>query len=72
MRLAGTRTPSHDEIERLVASYDRQLQRFRKDRDAALHAIRGYAVDENDPAEQAAWTIVANALLNLDEALTRP
>jgi hypothetical protein len=34
--------------------------------------LDGFAVGRVDPAEQAAWTIVANALLNLDEALTRP
>jgi len=28
-------------------------------------------VDGFDPAEQAAWTLVANALLNLDETLTK-
>ena len=39
--------------------------------EAAARAIKGYAVAGVDPAEQAAWTLVANALLNLDEALTR-
>jgi hypothetical protein len=33
--------------------------------------IKGYAIEGVDAAEQAAWTLVANALLNLDEALTR-
>jgi hypothetical protein len=81
-RLAVTRTPTEDEIERIVASYTRQLERFRNEPDAALRlasarsgqaagVIAGYAVDGVDPAEQAAWTLVANALLNLDEALTR-
>jgi hypothetical protein len=70
-RLAATRTPARGEIERIVASYTRQLERFRKDPDAAAQAIKGYAVDGVDAAEQAAWTLVANALLNLDEALTR-
>jgi hypothetical protein len=70
-RLAVTRTPSQDEIDRIVASYTRQLERFRKEPDAAARAITGYAVGGVDPAEQAAWTLVANALLNLDEALTR-
>ena len=32
-------------------------------------SIKGYAVAGIDAAEQAAWTLVANALLNLDEAL---
>ncbi len=70
-RLAATRTPARDEVERIVASYRRQLERFRNDPDAAAHAIKGYAVDGVDGAAQAAWTLVANALLNLDEALTR-
>ena len=71
-RLAATRTPGRDEIDRILLSYKRQLERFRKERGAAARAIEGYAVDGVNPAEQAAWTLVANALLNLDESLTRP
>jgi mono/diheme cytochrome c family protein len=70
-RLAVTRTPGQDEVERIVASYTRQLERFRTEPDAAARTIAGYAVGGVEAAEQAAWTLVANALLNLDEALTR-
>jgi hypothetical protein len=70
-RLAVTRTPRPAEIDRIVASYTRQLDRFRTDPGAAQRTIEGHAVGGVDPAEQAAWTLVANALLNLDEALTR-
>jgi uncharacterized protein DUF1553/uncharacterized protein DUF1549/cytochrome c len=70
-RLVATRTPKPDEIERILASYTRQLERFRKDPGAAARTIKGYAVADIDAAEQAAWTLVANALLNLDEALTK-
>ena len=54
-----------------MASYNRHLERFRKDPEAAARVLKGYAIAGVDPAEQAAWTLVANALLNLDEALTR-
>ena len=54
-----------------MASYARQLDRFKKDPDAAAETIAGYAVEGIDPAEQAAWTLVANALLNLDEIFTK-
>jgi mono/diheme cytochrome c family protein len=70
-RLAVTRTPTPDEVARIVGSYTRQLERFRKEPGAAVRAIQGYADGGVDAAEQAAWTLVANALLNLDEALTR-
>ncbi len=70
-RLVATRTPKPDEVERIVASYTRQLERFRKDPDLAARTIKGYAVAGIDAAEQAAWTLVANALLNLDEAVTK-
>jgi len=70
-RLAVARTPKPDEVERIVASYAEQLERFRKEPDAAARVIKGYAVGGVDAAEQAAWTLVANALLNLDEALTK-
>jgi mono/diheme cytochrome c family protein len=70
-RLAATRTPTPDEVERIVASYNKHLERFRTEPDAAARVIKGYGVAGIDAAEQAAWTLVANALLNLDEALTR-
>ncbi|PYR58717.1 MAG: hypothetical protein DMF85_09840 [Acidobacteria bacterium] len=70
-RLAATRAPRADELERIGASYSKQLERFRKDPDAAARVIRGYAIDGVNAAEQAAWTMVANALLNLDEAVTK-
>jgi len=70
-RLAVTRTPTQDEVGRIVASYAHHLERFRKEPDAAARAIKAYAGAGIDAAEQAAWTLVANSLLNLDEALTR-
>jgi hypothetical protein len=70
-RLVATRTPKAGDVDRIVASYTRQLERFRKDPAAAARTIKGYAVADIDAAEQAAWTLVANALLNLDEALTK-
>jgi hypothetical protein len=70
-RLVATRTPKPDELARIVASYTRQLERFRKDPEAAGRTIKGYAVEGIDVAEQAAWTLVANALLNLDEVVTK-
>jgi hypothetical protein len=70
-RLVATRTPRAEEVERIVSSYAQQLERFRKDPAAAAGVVKGYAVADVDPAEQAAWTLVANALLNLDEAVTK-
>jgi mono/diheme cytochrome c family protein len=70
-RLIATRTPRPDEVERIVSSYTQQLERFRKDAAAATRVVKGYAVADVDVAEQAAWTLVANALLNLDEAMTK-
>ena len=70
-RLVATRTPRSEEIERIVASYTRQLEHFRGDPADAARVVKGYAIGGVDTAEQAAWTLVANALLNLDEAITK-
>ena len=48
-RLVATRTPDAGEVERIVASYTRQLERFRKDPEAAARTIKGYAVAGVDP-----------------------
>jgi mono/diheme cytochrome c family protein len=70
-RLVLSRTPNASELGRIVGSFTMHFERFRKDPAAATRVIKGYAIEGVDAAEQAAWTLVANALLNLDEALTR-
>jgi hypothetical protein len=70
-RLAVTREPEPRELDQIVASYQKQLERFRKDPQAAAHVIEGYQVEGADAGDQAAWTLVANALLNLDEVFTK-
>ena len=70
-RLVTSRTPSATEIERIVASYQKQADRFRTEPEAAARVIRGNAVGGVETADQAGWTLVANSLLNLDEVLTK-
>ena len=48
--------------------------RYESDRDAAMKAIahgESRPSADHPPAELAAWTLVANTVLNLDETLTR-
>ena len=71
VRLVVARKPGTAEATRIAASFGELHERFRKDPGTAAVAIKGYEIDGVDPAEQAAWTVVANALLNLDEALTK-
>ena len=71
-RLATGRTPSAGEVERIAASHRNHLERFRNGAEGAARVAGAYRIEGVDAAEQAAWTLVANSLLNLDEALTRP
>ena len=68
------RTASATEIDRLFGLLERQRRRFAADQEAArqLLSVGALRVDESiDPLELAAWTVVAQALLNLDEAITK-
>ncbi len=102
-RLVTSRVPAPAEVDRIVASYEKQLAHFRAHPGAATKAAQGTstAAPEHEPGrreagaaaeqgsgtgssqsaasrqppaataedpERAAWTLVANALLNLDEA----
>jgi hypothetical protein len=69
-RITLARAPQPAEIERLLALYQSELEHFRMDTKAAETLIGGTQKDF-DAAELAAWTIVANVLLNLDEAVTK-
>ncbi len=69
-RLVTGRHPTEGEVDAIVGSYKRQLARYRlKPADAAK--VMKASAPSPQVTEQAAWTLVANALLNLDETLTK-
>src|SRR5262249_10385541 len=73
-RLATARPPSVKETAVLRKVYEKQLDVYERDEQAALKLL---AVGESRrdeqlrPAELAAWTVVASVILNLDEAITK-
>lgn len=74
LRLATLRTPPAVDIDRLVRMYEQSLARYQQDGEAAakLLAVGASPVDaELDKAQLAAWTLAANAVLNLDEVLNK-
>jgi hypothetical protein len=73
-RLSVSRTPNGTELATLVALYQENLAKYRKDAAAAMALATAGLPDVPkgvDPAELAAWTVVANVLLNLDETITK-
>ena len=73
-RLCVSRAPSDTEISSLVSLYRENLARFKTDSAAAKKLTNGSvtnASDNIDLAQLAAWTVVANVLLNLDETIMR-
>lgn len=63
-----TRTPTDEELQRLVEFFRAQQERFaRKEMDPATIAPGGAGND----VECAAWTVLARVVLNLDEAITK-
>jgi hypothetical protein len=73
-RQATGRTASEDERQVLTGLYDQHLAQYTQDLDAAKKFIAtGYTPVPTGiaPAELAAWTSVARAILNLHETITR-
>lgn len=65
-----TRPPSVQEKETLLGLYESLKGRYSDDLEAAVDMASdpiGPIPEGGDVAEYAAWTVVANALLNLDE-----
>ena len=68
------RTPSREDVTALLNLLDRHSAEYRADTGAANAYIRSGASpapSDLDPAELAAWTDIARALLNLHETMTR-
>jgi hypothetical protein len=72
-RVVVGRRPEKSEQVILGRILEEQLKHFRQDQAAAKALIAQGATSANglDPATLAAWTSMANVLLNLDEAITR-
>ncbi len=73
-RLCLARAPRPGETKRLVELYEQELAHFRLDAVSAekmADSELGKPADKMDVIELAAWTVVANVLLNLDETITK-
>ncbi|MFN0067458.1 MAG: PSD1 and planctomycete cytochrome C domain-containing protein [Limisphaerales bacterium] len=73
-RVALSRRPADAERARLAAAVARELERFAADRTAAnqlVHVGSSRPPVDVDIVELAAWTVLANTLLNLDETITK-
>ena len=68
------RSPYDVERERLIKLYETVLADYQEDMESAKEIATmplGDLPEELDMAEAAAWTIVGNVLLNLDETLAK-
>ena len=73
LRLSPVRVapaPSQGELDRVLGFYEQQLAVYQSDHKAALEML-GATQDVRGAPELAAWTMVANVLLNLDETMTK-
>jgi hypothetical protein len=70
-RLCMSRRPRTDEVHLLAAELQRQTDHFRKQPAAAKAVFKGSLETPSEPIAAAAWTMVANILINLDETLTK-
>jgi hypothetical protein len=75
-RLVLARKPLPAELDHVVELYRENLDRYRHDAASAkAMASTGLATitgpGHPDDAELAAWTVVANVLMNLDETVTK-
>jgi hypothetical protein len=74
LRLCLIRPPSESQIQSIVALYESELAHYQTDAAAAEQIATqplGPLLAGMDPAEAAAWTVVANVLLNMDGVLMR-
>jgi hypothetical protein len=73
-RQATSRTPRADELDVLLETLAAHRLEYAADRDAALKVIGASETPGDgalDAGELAAYTMVANLILNLDETLTK-
>jgi len=70
-RLTVSRRPDKAELDRIVDFYRQQWAEYSKDANSASKIIGAAPNAVADAPELAAWTMVANVLLNTDEAISK-
>ncbi len=74
LQLCLCRPPRPEQVEHLIELYQGEHLRYEKNHEAAVALATeplGPLPSGMDPADLAAWTTVANVLLNLDGVLTK-
>ncbi len=74
LRLCLARPPQPEQVQQVITLFESEAQHYRKDDKAALALATdplGPLPPGMDAGELAAWTVVANVLLNLDGVLTK-
>jgi mono/diheme cytochrome c family protein len=74
LRLVLARPPQEAQVQALVSLYEKEAAHYRADPEAAKKLATeplGSLPEGMDAVEAAAWTVVANVLLNLDGVLAR-
>jgi mono/diheme cytochrome c family protein len=74
LRLCLCRPPQEEQVKQVLALYETELAHYRKDAAAATKLATdplGPLPAGMDAAEAAAWTVVANVLLNLDGVMVK-
>jgi mono/diheme cytochrome c family protein len=70
-RLTVSRAPSPAELDRVATFYQQQKAEYLKHPESAYQVIGMTTETPSEAAQAAAWTMVANVLLNTDEAITK-
>ncbi len=70
-RLCTARRPGKAELEKALGFYQAQLAKFQRDVKAAQEVIKDDKAPAADAPELAAWTMLANVFLSLDETVTK-
>jgi hypothetical protein len=70
-RIATSRRPDASEIERIRAAYHQQLDLYRGHELEAHQLVAMKRGTVADAPALAAWTVVANVLLNMDETISK-
>jgi len=70
-QITASRPPTESEMSKVAEFYQKQLKVYEADRTSAYQTIGAKAGSVQNAPEMAALTMLANVLLNMDEAITK-